>query len=135
MKVSIDGLGEEIKKQLEDWHNKELKSAVNKGLEETAKEAADELKKGGAYKERTGKYTKDWTYRKRNSRKAVITGLNGYSVYNKKNYQLTHLLEKGHQLRRGGRAIGRVRAFEHIAPVNEAAGDLAVEKIKQKIEG
>lgn len=79
--------------------------------------------------------TKDWTHDQRSSRTSVITGLNGYSVYNKKHYQLTHLLEKGHQLRKGGRKVGNVKAFEHIAPVNETLGDLAVSKIRQKVRG
>lgn len=81
------------------------------------------------------KNLKDWTHDQRSSRTSVITGLNGYSVYNKKHYQLTHLLEKGHQLRKGGRKVGNVKAFEHIAPVNETLGDLAVSKIRQKVRG
>ena len=89
------------------------------------------MKQGGPYTERTGKYTKDWTHDVRGSRASAITGLNGYSVYNKKHYQLTHLLEKGHQARNGG----RVRAFEHIAPVNDTLGELAVQKIMQKVRG
>ena len=48
---------------------------------------------------------------------------------------MTHLLEKGHQLRKGGRKVGNVKAFEHIAPVNETLGDLAVSKIRQKVRG
>ena len=135
MRTSIDGLDEAIKAELENWSNGELKRAVNESLEETAAAAARSLKQGGPYKERTGKYTKDWTYDKRSTRASVITGLDGYSVYNKKHYQMTHLLEKGHQLRRGGRQIGNVKAFEHIAPVNETLGDLAVSKIKQKVGG
>lgn len=135
MRTSIDDLDEAIKAELENWSNGELKRAVNESLEETAAVAARSLKQGGPYKERTGKYTKDWTYDKRSTRTSVITGLDGYSVYNKKHYQLTHLLEKGHQLRRGGRQIGNVKAFEHIAPVNETLGDLAVSKIKRKVGG
>lgn len=135
MRTSIDGLDEAIKAELENWSNGELKRAVNESLEETAAVAARSLKQGGPYKERTGKYTKDWTYDKRSTRTSVITGLDGYSVYNKKHYQLTNLLEKGHQLRRGGRQIGNVKAFEHIAPVNETLGDLAVSKIKRKVGG
>ena len=133
LRTSIDGLDEAIKAELENWSNGELKRAVNESLEETAAAAAESLKQGGPYKERTGKYTKYWTYDKRSTRTSVITGLDGYSVYNKKHYQLTHLLEKGHQLRRGGRQIGNVKAFEHIAPVNETLGDLAVSKIKRKV--
>ena len=111
MRTDIDGLDEAIKNELENWSNGELR------------------------RERTGKYTKDWTHDQRSSRTSVITGLNGYSVYNKKHYQLTHLLEKGHQLRKGGRKVGNVKAFEHIAPVNETLGDLAVSKIRQKVRG
>lgn len=54
---------------------------------------------------------------------------------NKKHYQLTHLLEKGTSYRKGGRKVGNVKAFEHIAPVNETLGDLAVSKIRQKVRG
>lgn len=135
MRTDIDSLDEAIKNELENWSNGELRRAVNESLEETAAAAAKSLKQGGPYKERTGKYTKDWTYDKRSTRTSVITGLDGYSVYNKKHYMLTHLLEKGHQIRRGGRQTGSVKAFEHIAPVNDTLGDLAVSKIRQKVEG
>lgn len=90
MKVSLDSLDEEIKKELENF-NAEVINAANDSFQETAKEAAEMLKKGGPYQERTGAYTKDWAVDKRGSRTSVVTGLNGYSVYNKKHYQLTHL--------------------------------------------
>lgn len=135
MKATIDNLDEAIKKELGNWANQELRTAVNESLKEAAAEAVKELKKGGPYEERTGKYTKDWTYKQTDKRTSAITGLNGYTIYNKKNYQLTHLLEKGHQLRRGGRCTGSVKAFEHIAPVNDALGDLAVSKIEKKVKG
>ena len=93
MRTDIDGLDEAIKNELENWSNGELRRAVNESLEETAAAAAESLRRGGPYRERTGKYTKDWTHDQRSSRTSVITGLNGYSVYNKKHYQLTHLLE------------------------------------------
>lgn len=130
MNVSIDSLDEEIKKELETF-NADVIKAANESFKETAEEAAEMLKQGGPYQERTGKYTKDWTADKRGSRASVVTGLNGYSVYNKKHYQLTHLLENGHQSRKGG----RVRAFSHIAPVNEQLGEMASGKIEQKLRG
>ena len=37
--------------------------------------------------------------------------------------------------RKGGRKVGNVKAFEHIAPVNETLGDLAASKIRQKVRG
>ena len=57
MKVSLDSLDEEIKKELENF-NAEVINAANDSFQETAKEAAEMLKKGGPYQERTGAYTK-----------------------------------------------------------------------------
>ena len=131
MRTDIDGLDEAIKNELENWSNGELRRAVNESLEETAAAAAESLRRGGPYRERTGTYTKDWTHDQRSSRTSVITGLNGYSVYNKKHYQLTHLLENGHQSRKGG----RVKAFSHIAPVNEQLGEMVTGKIESKLRG
>lgn len=130
MNITINNLDEEIKRQLESF-NTEVMNAANESFRETAEEAAEMLKKGGLYQERTGKYTKDWTAEQRGSRASAVTGLNGYSVYNKKHYQLTHLLEHGHQSRNGG----RVKEFSHIAPVNEQLSELATEKIKSKLRG
>ena len=52
-------------------------------------------------------------------------------MYNKENYQLTHLLEHGHQSRNGG----RVKEFAHIAPVNEQIGEMIASKIESKLRG
>lgn len=126
MKVSLDSLDEEIKKELKNF-NAEVINAANDSFQETAKEAAEMLKKGGPYQERTGAYTKDWAVGKRGSRTSVVTRL----IYNKKHYQLTHLLENGHQSRKGG----RVKAFSHIAPVNEQLGEMVTGKIESKLRG
>lgn len=131
MRVSIDSLDEAIKAELENWANTRLQTAANESFKETAAEAAKMLKQGGPYKERTGEYSKGWTSGQRSIRASAVTGLKGYSVYNKKHYRLTHLLENGHQSRNGG----RVRAFSHIAPVNEQVGELAVQKIERKLGG
>ena len=45
MKVSLDSLDEEIKKELENF-NAEVINAANDSFRETAKEAAEMLKKG-----------------------------------------------------------------------------------------
>ena len=39
-------------------------------------------------------------------------------IYDKR-YSLVHLLEKGHQLIRGGLSLGEVKPIEHVAPVQE----------------
>lgn len=131
VKVDTDDLGKEIAEQLKGWANTEIRRAVNEGIKETAETAVKMLKQGGPYKEKTGKYTRDWTCDIRTGRAAAISGLDQYSVHNKKHYQLTHLLENGHQSRNGG----RVRAFSHIAPVNEIVEQLAISNVGKKIRG
>lgn len=129
MKVSFDSLDEELKKELENY-NVEVARVTNESIKEAAREAARTLKKGGPYKNRTGKYARDWTTRQRKKNKSVIE-VQGYTVYNKKNYQLTHLLEYGHQSRNGGRA----KAFSHIAPLNDQIGEIVASKIESKLRG
>lgn len=126
VKIKPEQLDGEIQKQLETY-SAEVTRELNKNLKEVAEETAEILKKGGSYKERTGKYTPDWSV---TARKAVsVTKSEQYSVHNRKHYQLTHLLEKGHVTRNGS----RTRAFEHILPAEQAAEELAVEAVEKAV--
>lgn len=129
MNVTINYLDEAIKAELENY-NVEVVKATNESIREAAKEATKILKNGGPYQARTGAYQKDWVAKQRERTNSVVT-VGGYTVYNKEHYQLTHLLEYGHQSRNGG----RVRAFSHIASVNEQAGEMVAQKIKRKLRG
>lgn len=125
-KVKPEQLDEAIRGQLETY-SAEITKNINENLKEVAETTAETLKKGGSYKERTGKYTPDWSV---TARKAVSTTQGEqYSVHNRKHYQLTHLLEKGHVTRNGK----RTRAFEHILPAEQAAEELAVEAVEKAV--
>ena len=126
VKVKPEQLDEAIRGQLETY-SAEITKNINENLKEVAETTAETLKKGGAYKERTGKYTPDWSV---TARKAVSTTQGEqHSVHNRKHYQLTHLLEKGHVTRNGK----RTRAFEHILPAEQAAEELAVEAVEKAV--
>lgn len=126
VKVKPEQLDEAIRGQLETY-SAEITKNINENLKEVADTTAETLKKGGAYKERTGKYTPDWSV---TARKAVSTTQGEqYSVHNRKHYQLTHLLEKGHVTRSGK----RTRAFEHILPAEQAEEELAVEAVEKAV--
>lgn len=129
-KVTVDNLANAILKEFENYVDV-TEEAVDKGVSETAKEAVKELQNAhpsgsGQYGSWDKSYNKGWTVMqtktdKRYHKKATI--------HNKTDYQLTHLLEKGHALKNGG----RTRAFEHIAPVAEKCEDELLKNIKKWI--
>lgn len=120
--IRADQLDETIREQLETY-SADIQKELDKNLKEVADQTAETLKKGGSYKEQTGKYTPDWSVKER---KTAVGQSKEYSVHNRKHYQLTHLLEKGHVTRKGT----RTRAFEHILPAEQEAEEKAVEAVE-----
>lgn len=106
-------------------YSDEVVKATNDVLKETAKEAVDELKTAGEFKDKSGDYRKGWSAKT----EAATLGIQKQIVYNKKRYRLAHLLEYGHAKPNGG----RVRAFPHIAAVEEGLADKVEKKLREKL--
>lgn len=102
-------------------------TTVDKGMDEalksTAKDAVDKLKSTSP-KEK-GTYAKSWKVKK--GKKLY------YVVYNEQ-YQLTHLLEKGHDVVAWGKKCGRTKAKPHIAPVNDWVKEEAVKRLEENLK-
>ena len=79
---------------------------------------------------KTGDYAKGWTYSYVTSKYGTVT----VKVHNKTDWQLTHLLEWGHALKRGGRTVGFVKAYPHIKQRNEYAKELLIKKVEERIK-
>lgn len=114
--VRIDELASEIMTGLTEYKDlatSEMKEAVRK----TGKSVKKDIQTNAPKK--TGAYSKSWSVKatKETSESLELT------VYSPKKYQLTHLLEKGHA-KRGG---GRTSAQPHIEPA-EQAGILFLQK-------
>ena len=110
-KVKIDDFDSVLAEILDDYGD-HVYAGTKAAAEAAAKVAAQEAKAIAPYGTsrkhyRTGITSKDVSER--------LTP--GSIVYNRTEYQLTHLLEHGHALRNGGRA----RAFPHFAPAEEHA--------------
>ena len=129
-KVTVDNLAKAILTELDNYKDV-TDEACEKGVSETAKTALKTLRSAhpagsGQYGSWDESYNRGWkvmqTKRdKRYNKKATI--------HNETDYQLTHLLEKGHALVGGG----RTRAFPHIAPVAEKCEEELLRVIKKYI--
>ena len=106
----------------------EFGDEVSEAIHEAGKATADDLAKalkGSSPGFRNHKYLQGWGSKETESSPLKVE----YVVYNRKHYQLTHLLEFGHATRNGGRA----RAFPHIAPVEKTAGDVMQKHLEELI--
>jgi len=122
--VSIDEMAAAINEGLEEYANlsaEGVKSAVKK----TSKAVKDQI--NGSAPVRTGRYAKSW--------KVKTTAESSQSleqtVYSPNRYMLSHLLEKGHAKRDGG----RVRAIPHIAPAEEMGIEMLEGLIEKALKG
>jgi len=97
-------------------YNSKVKKVADDVMKDTAKEAAKMLRntspvqRGG---KRSGRYARGWR---------VKEDYGAYIVYNATDWQLTHLLENGHDVvNRYGATGARAGAIKHIEPVEEWA--------------
>ena len=127
--IKPDQLAKEIEQALVDFAGV-TEEACEKGVLETADEAVQALRNahpsGSGVYGSWDKYNRGWKVMqtktdKRYHRKATI--------HNATDYQLTHLLEKGHAKVNGG----RTRAFPHIAPVADKCESDLIQNIRKHI--
>ena len=118
MKVTGDSFANALTAALKAY-TADLEGDLDELKEDCANNAAKELKQNSPRD--TGDFAKGWTKKKTKD---------GFIVHNRTNYQLTHLLEKGHAKREGGRVPPKV----HIAPVEEKNMKAFVEGAKKVIK-
>ena len=100
-------------------------------IQDGMKEEANALSKQGSAElkntspKKTGSYRKGWKIDKR-----VGNGYAVFTIHNKTDYQLTHLLEKPHLLRNGRSS----RPIVHISPVDEKYSNEYEKKVEAIIK-
>lgn len=109
-------------KNILDSYQEEVQKAMDASLKEVPKQAAQKLKNTSPRK--TGKYSRGWSVKNEKSRAIV---------YNRTNWQLTHLLENGHVIRNKKGTYGRAPAHPHIKPVQEWASEAIVQDIERRL--
>jgi hypothetical protein len=124
--TSVDDLAAEIVKNLQEYTD-DVTDGIKKAEDITARECKENLNSDSPKK--SGKYAKSWkvtiAFENRMEKRAVI---------HNKEYRLTHLLENGHAIRRGGRTCGSAQAFPHIKKNEEKANADFEQRVKEVIE-
>lgn len=123
--ISPDKLSAEVAQILGQFEHG-VSTALDEVSEEVAKEAVKKLKSvspvgTGAWK---GHYARKWKAKKVDGK---------FVVYNEK-YQLTHLLENGHDVVSHGKVAGHVPGKPHIKPVEEWVQEEVPKKLEEAIE-
>lgn len=121
--IEIDELSNEIANILSSY-NEDVEKTVEDELKRTAQELKQDIENNPnipVSSKGTNHYKKQFAIKK--------NGYGGYILYNRK-YQLTHLLEYGHDLPNGK----RTRAFPHWKQADEKAQNL-FNTLKKRLEG
>ncbi len=123
--MQIDDLADAINDALIGYVENITQGITTAGLD-AAKKCQKALRKTSP--KQHGDYRKSWVISKQRGRPGEPMR---YIVHNKEHYRLTHLLEKGHAKRSGG----RTRAIPHIAPAEEAAKEKFIQDVEAVIRG
>ena len=125
VKISPDQLQTVVQQMLKEIPQK-CDNAIDKAEATVSKKAVQELKatspKGNG--PQGGRYAKGWGVKK--TKETTI-------IYNKTDGQLTHLLEHGHDIIRGGKKVGHAGARPHIKAVEEMVKEEMVEEVEKEL--
>lgn len=124
--IKPENLQKTLLNYLENY-KEDIDEEVVETVDEITKEAKKELEQTSPRGKgtRSNPYHKGWAVKLSKKK----TGVYHKVIWNKTNYQLTHLLEFGHATRNGG----RTRAIPHIRPVEEKYNVEFVDKLDKKI--
>lgn len=124
--ISIDSLAKEIASIMAGYAadvSEDVKKEARKTARETVKELKETSPEGPGSKK--GHYKDGWTSKVETENSNSI----GIRIYNRKKPGLTHLLEKGHA-KKGG---GRVEGIKHIEPAEQKAIKKYERNLKERL--
>lgn len=105
-------------------YRQDITDGMKQDIKQTTKECVKTLRRKAPA--RTGRYAKGWRVKTAFESAEDIR----LQVYNKTDYQLTHLLEHGHVIAGGGRTVG---AKPHIGPAEAEAARKLGKRVKVRV--
>lgn len=125
--VSVDALAASIVKELEEYSD-EIAEGIKRDCKEVARQCVEDIKAAAPVRKiNGGEYRDGWgqtvAFESRGDIRIVVR--------NAKHYRLTHLLENGHAMKKGG----RVKAYPHIGTAAQKAEKALSRKVQVTIRG
>lgn len=118
--ISVDDLADAIREELEGYQQ-DVSDGIKRSVKQAAGMCRDEIQQASPVL--TGDYQRGW----RTSTDYESAEDIRITVYNRTDYQLTHLLENGHLTRDG---VTRVEGIPHIAPAEQHVAQVLMDKAK-----
>lgn len=113
-KVDLNKLGDEILETIKDYNAAvivDVETVTRQLAHDTADVVESAWRSSGAPHAASSDYGREFDVTRRN----LKTGRVSYVVHaSGEDYRLSHLLEHGHAIVRGGRTVGEARAFPHF---------------------
>lgn len=124
--IKLGAMVPELRRILSDYGQELSDVMLGPAAEQAAEYAQKELTATSPV--RTGYYKRNWTisHTRTTNRQRTI-------VHSENAYQLPHLLQNGHALRRGGRTIGQVAPKHDIASVNERTQEMFLQRFEELV--
>lgn len=122
--IHPDQLQSTIQQILHEMPQK-VDNVIDEAAAKVSKEAVKTLKATSPKRPGGGRYAKGWAVKKVG--KELV-------IYNRTDYQLTHLLENGHDVVVNGKKVGHYDGVKHIAPVEKEVIEKMTEEVEKGID-
>ncbi len=116
-------------KEIMEAYSKEVQHASQAAIQRVGRETVKKLRSTSPKRPKGGSYAKGWRLKTVQLRGDVCD----FVVHNATDYQLTHLLERGHRTVNKKGEFGRTPAHVHIKPVEEWANEELPREIEKEL--
>lgn len=114
-----------------DDYSEEVVEVTQKAINKVCRKTVQTLKNTSPKRPGGGRYASGWASK---TADGVRGKIKGKVVYNRTDYQLTHLLENGHVIANKWGTYGRTAPIKHIQPAEQEANIMLEEEVRKGLK-